>query len=291
MGWLISVAGAILVLLSLRDMFHRIWHPSGQGTISRLVLQAVWRGTRLLKSRSEQTSVIGPAALLAVILTWALLILFGWTLIYWPHMAEGFSFGSSLNPAQRGDFADSLYVSLVTLATLGYGDIVPIYGWLRMLAPVEAFIGFALLTAAVSWVLQVYPALARRRVLAIRLSLLEKAGTAGALSTLDSSAASTLLHSLAEQLAQVRVDLTQYSETYYFREADVVSSLPAKLPYVLDLTRAASRSARADVRLAAAVLDGALHDYVTVLTQQLVEAGEDLEESLGRYAADHGYAT
>ena len=290
MDSLISLVGAGLVVFVLHDMFHTIWHPSGQGSLTRLVIQVVWRGSRLVRKRGEQSSVIGPIAMLGVIMTWTLVIIAGWTLIYWPHMAEGFSFGSGLEPSQRRDFVDSLYLSLVTVATLGYGDIVPTYGWLRLAAPVEAFIGFALLTAAVSWVLQIYPALARRRTLAIRLALLQKADAARAIPGLDSSAASTLLDSLAGELIKVRVDLTQYAETYYFREKDAQASLPAQLGYLEEIARAAGSSARADVRLAGKVLGEAVEDYASLLGKQFVRGAEGPEQTLQRYAADHGHS-
>ena len=289
MNWLVTAAGALLVLFALHDMFHTIWHPSGQGSLSRLVIQLVWRGSRIVKSRRRQTSVVGPFAVLCVILVWFGVILAGWTLVYWPHMADGFSFSSSLAPSERSDLLDSLYLSLVTVATLGYGDIVPTYAWLRLAAPLEALIGFSLLTAAVTWILQIYPALARRRTLAIRLSLLRKADAAPALSAMDSSAAATLLETLAGELVQVRVDLTQYAETYYFREADDVASLPAQLPYARELADRAATSGRDDVRLSGTVLRGAIEDYAYLLTQQFLPASEDLGATLQRYSDDHGY--
>ncbi|WP_299956471.1 potassium channel family protein [uncultured Modestobacter sp.] len=289
MNWFVTAAGAGIVLFAVRDMFHTIWHPSGQGTLSRLVFRMVWRGSRLLKRRAEQSSVVGPVALLSVILTWAIAIVAGWTLVYWPHMTEAFSFGSTLDPAQRSDFLDSLYLSLVTVATLGYGDIVPQQPWLRLTSPVQALIGFALLTAAVSWVMQIYPALARRRALAIRLTLLERAGAAQLLPAADSSSSATLLHSLTGELAQVRVDLTQYAETYYFRETDAAASLPAKLPYAGELARAGQESAPAELRLAGTVLAEAVQDYAHLLAQQFPLAGDSTDDVLQNYATDHGY--
>ena len=291
MGWLTTALGAAMVLFALRDMFHTIWHPSGQGSLSRLVIQLIWRGSRVLKRRSKQTSMVGPIALLSVILTWAGIIILGWTLIYWPHMAEGFSFSSGLDPSRRADSMDSLYLSLVTVATLGYGDIVPTYLWLRLLSPLEALIGFALLTAAVSWVLQIYPALARRRALAIRLALLERADYADEVGDMDSSAASTLLDSLTQELVRVRVDLTQYAETYYFREADSVASLPARLPYALAIVSAAGASARTDLRVAASALGDAVEDYTNVLVQQHSLDGDRPSSVLQGYALDHGYGS
>mgnify|MGYP001142848219 CR=1 FL=1 len=38
-------------------------------------------------------------------------------------------------------FSDSLYFSLITFTTLGYGDFRPLEGWGRILAGSEAFIG------------------------------------------------------------------------------------------------------------------------------------------------------
>lgn len=39
------------------------------------------------------------------------------------------------------DFPTSLYYSMVTITTLGYGDIFPISGFVRLLAGTEAFLG------------------------------------------------------------------------------------------------------------------------------------------------------
>ncbi|MFD9036007.1 potassium channel family protein [Streptomyces sp. NPDC059567] len=93
-----------------------------------------------------------------------------WTLIYWPHLPEGFVYSDVLRPADRVGLLNAVHVSLVTLSTLGLGDIAPTEGWLRVVAPMEGLIGFALLSATVSWILGIHPALARRRALALRLS-------------------------------------------------------------------------------------------------------------------------
>ena len=93
----------------------------------------------------------------------------------WPHFPDGFRFATELGPAagQQG-FVDALYMSLVTLGTIGYGDISPASDVLRLLVPLEALVGFALLTASVSWLLTVYPALSRRRSLAYEITLLRE---------------------------------------------------------------------------------------------------------------------
>ena len=41
MDWLATAAGAALVLLVLRDIFHTVGHPEGRGSLSRFVLNTM----------------------------------------------------------------------------------------------------------------------------------------------------------------------------------------------------------------------------------------------------------
>jgi hypothetical protein len=51
---------------------------------------------------------------------------------------------------------DLLYFSLVTLTTLGYGDIVPVWGEVRMLAALEAVVGVLYIAITVALVVSAY---------------------------------------------------------------------------------------------------------------------------------------
>lgn len=290
MDWSISTLGAAVVVAVLRDVFHTLWHPSGRGSLSRFVMTVVWRLSRRLGSRGRLAALAGPLALVAVVGTWGILVVLGWTLIYWPHLPDSFVFSTGLQPARRSDLLDAVYLSLVTAATLGFGDIVPAAGWLRLATPLQALVGFALLTAAVSWVLQIYPALTRRRVLALRLALLRRADTLDSLRELDSPLPAVLLESLAGGIAQVRMDFTQHAEIYYFRDNDPSASLAATLGHATDLARSALTSRRADVRQAASVLTCALEDLADLLDEQFLHVGGTTTEILDAYAAEHGHA-
>jgi hypothetical protein len=164
MEWVVTVFGILLVTVVVRDVFHTLFHPVGHGSIAPQVMKLVWRLLRLFPSGRRIASLTGPLGIAMVVLTWGLTAVLGWMLIYFAQMPDGFSYGSELNPADRNNLLDSLYLSLVTVATLGFGDIVPTSTSLRVAVPLEALFGFMLLTAAVSWVLQIYPALHRRRV-------------------------------------------------------------------------------------------------------------------------------
>lgn len=282
MTWLLTVLGAALVLVALRDIFHTLWHPRGFGSLARLVFALLWRATR-----GMSTELSGPLGLLAVVGTWTVLVIVGWTLVYLPHMPEQFYFSSSLQPGRSSDLVASLYLSLVAVATLGLGDIMPAHPALRVVVPLQALLGFVLLTAAISWVLQVYPALTRRRSLAKQLSMLAGTGGSELVSRGKASVVAGLLRSLASDLTTVRVDLTQYGESYYFREEDPALSLAANLPYALDLAAAARQSESPEVRHFGALLDEAVASTATALAPY-VGAPDSVASVLLAVAEDHG---
>jgi hypothetical protein len=280
-GWGSTVVGALLVLLALRDIVHTLWHPSGRGGLSRRLMHVVWRAGRRARHRSRLGFLGGPVTMGAVVLAWVLLLVLGWTLVYWPHLPEGFVYGSGLDAAGRGRLIDAVYLSIVTLATLGFGDIVPESTWLRIAVPVQALIGFVLLTAAVTWVLQVYPALSRRRALALRLALLQRTGP----SVPDPG----LLREVAGDLVHVRVDLTQHAETYYFGDVDPETALPRQLPVVLRLTAAARSSPDDAVRGGGEYLALVLEDLTGLLDRRFLHRGGSVGDLVAAYADDHGH--
>ena len=290
-GWLITGVGAVVVLAVLRDIFHTLWHPSGRSGLGRNVMAAVWRAGRPRRGRRRVSVLAGPLSMVVVVLAWVALIVLGWTLVYWPHLQDGFFITGALQETSRGGFLDALYLSMVTVATLGFGDIVPTDEWLRIAVPVQALLGFALLTAAVTWVLQIYPALTRRRALAIRLSLLRRADAVRVLAGEDVPMAANLLEDIAGELVQARVDLTQYAETYYFRDGDESASLAATIEAALQLAHAAESSPRADLRFAGKLLDLALGDFARLLDEQFLRVGGPPQAVLAAYAADHGHGT
>jgi hypothetical protein len=283
-----TALGGLMALVALRDIVHTIFHPSGRGGVSRHLMAAVWRLGRRGRRERWLGHVTGPMAMGLVALTWLVLLQVGFALIYWPHLPEGFVYGSGLGPEDRAGFFDAMYLSAVALSTLGFGDIVPITAWLRIVVPTQSLVGFALISAAVSWVLQVYPALTRRRSLAVRLAQLRRAPTLDLVRTSPSPVATTLLLEVADRLAGLRADLTQYAETYYFRDHDDEASLPAMVGVALDLGEEALRSGDAEVRYAGRLLQVAIEDYLTVVDDHFLDLHGSVREISDAYARDHG---
>lgn len=78
----------------------------------------------------------------------------------------------------------------------------------------QTLLGFALLTAVISWLLQVYPALGRRRALARQLSIMAATGTVDFVREGQANVVVQLLQGLVDHLSTAPVDLVQYGESY-----------------------------------------------------------------------------
>lgn len=289
MTWFVTLLGVVLVMVILRDVFHTIWHPTRHGGLSRMVMTGLWRLSSRLSMRWRAAGLAGPMGMVCVVAVWALTVAVGWALVYWPHMPESFAYSSKLVAAEHAGPVDALYVSLVTLSTLGFGDIAPATGWLRVAGPLEALVGFALLSATVSWILGIYPALARRRTFALRLSHVRRGGVTS--EALDSDGGAALLDSLASAVSVITVDFLQYAESYYFYDGDENTSLPLQLGHATDLAERAAGARHPDVRLSAAVLRRALDDLAVILDERFLHTGAATAGVFATYARDHGDRT
>lgn len=204
-------------------------------------------------------------------------------------MPEDYLYAQGLDSARYSNLAEAFYISLVTLGTLGFGDVVPTGPWLRFVAPVEALIGFALLTAALSWFSQIYPALARRRALAARLGALRDVDYARHVAELDPASAGRSLDRLADDIVDAHVTLTQNAETYYFREVEEDAALAVSLPYALEIAENAEASEHVEIRLSGAMLATAAENLARLLQQEFHSTGETAREAFSTYASDHGH--
>lgn len=284
MGTVLTIAGIFVILVGLWDMFHHLLHPRGSGPLSSLAFSAAWRLSRATRHRVG--FALGPATMVAVILMWVLIQAVGWALIYYTHVPEGLLYADGVDPGDYPVFAEALYVSLVSLATLGFGDVVAVEPGLRLVAPIQGLTGFALLTGALTWFMQIYPPLFRRRSAALMLNALEESGFLEVISELDTASVRTEVDRLSEQISQICVDFTQHSETYYFRvDADAVA-ISQHLHYALALRRAAADSSALEVRMSAARLGSLLDHLGSTLSPSFV-SGRNLDEIFAAYAADH----
>ena len=115
---------------------------------------------RHLRARSP---LAGPLILLTILGCWLALLVCGWALVLWPHVP------ASTSPSRRGAEGRTLVDAPLSVARHALDDRLrrrrrPAAD--RAAAPrrrSRRCSGFGLLTAAISWLLSVYPALSRRR--------------------------------------------------------------------------------------------------------------------------------
>jgi hypothetical protein len=289
--FLATAAGLALIGVAARDVFDSLFNPEGRATLSRVIMRTVWHVFRRLAGvRPKVFPLAGPLALVAVLASWAGLLVLGWTLILWPHVPEAFRVDAS-GERLGGDFVEALNLSLVTITTLGSGDLAPAESWLRIVAPLEALLGFGLLTASVSWLLLIYPVLHRRRSLAYEISLLLQAGrdTGVALERLDPDASKEVYAELTSRLVAVERDIVNFPVSYYFAESDERFSLAFVAPALLELAeRGAVEGMPPPVRVRASMLLNAIEDFAATLADLFHgRASPSPAEGLRAYAADH----
>lgn len=129
------------------------------------------------------------------------------------------------------------------------------------------------MTAAVSWILQTYPALGRRRVLAQRPNLFREAAGPEGVSSLEPGHAAGLLESLAESVAEVSIDLMQINESCYFYEPEQRNPLAARMHQAQQLAAGDQASGNVELGFAGRMLGAALEDLAGVLRGNSVIRG------------------
>lgn len=287
---LLQIVGLVLASVVARDLLHELFHPGGAGTLSRWIRRLTWRAFHLYaRGEGRRLRMAGPVALASVVAVWAGLAVVGWALFILPYLPEAFRYSSPLVPTVNADLGTALYISLVSLSTLGFGDITPTMFVPRVALNAEAFLGFMLLTAGISWTLSIRPVLTERRactLLVRHLRELERDGLT--LERRSSDEVRPVLHSLTVQLGRIRAHLMQSPETYYFRSPDERVVLASSLPWLHRSAGRLAADANGSLRDSARILSHAIDDLCSVIgTEFLQRDGASTEDALARYAADH----
>lgn len=175
-GWsdaVVVLAGCALLGLTLLDILVTTLHPTAQSPLSPRVYRVAWRTVgwvaRPLPARARQRVLawLLPGCIAGLLLLWVLLLVAGFALLYLPEMAESGAFRAAR--AHLG-WPDAFYFSGVCLTSIGFGDMAPQWGWLRVAAVAEGLCSPLVVGVAVAYVLSVYPVLPLARTLAVTLN-------------------------------------------------------------------------------------------------------------------------
>jgi hypothetical protein len=278
-----AVLGLLVIAAILWEVFNDLFHPAGSSALSnwigRLLFEAGKRIPRTLP-------LAGPAAVGLVIAVWVAGLVIGFALVYYPAYPADFRTRMGTVPADSYRFPATLYFSFETLITLGYGDIVPGSRTIRFVAATEGLIGFGLLTASLTSIVLLYPALSRMRLLARGVAHIVDAERESGIS-LASTTSDVTLSSLARDVTHARIDLVHFPLVYYFTSADPRAAVPT---WARELTRLASearQTGRPDhVRFAGYALDRALHELAAILDERFLHTKSDDRDVIFRAVAE-----
>lgn len=178
MSILIVIAGSVVIAIILWDAFEAIILPRRvmrRVRLTRLfylytwmVLSALARRMRSVKRREKYLGVFGPLSLIMLLSLWAVGLIFSFAMINWALETQlAVPAGAHAPPTSFGTY---LYMSGVTFFTLGFGDVVPLGRLGRILAVMEAGMGFGFLAIVIGYLPVLYQAFSRREV---NISLLD----------------------------------------------------------------------------------------------------------------------
>jgi Ion channel len=264
--WLKVAAGAVIVLFALHEMFNDLFHPTESGALSEWIGCAIFRLCRFSK---WMLTAAGPLSVVVSILTWALMLAVGFALIYWACFPDAYSVEPAAPHSPGAKWWWSLYYSLEMMTTLGLGDIRPNPAWLKLLSAFHTLLGFSFVTASITWIVLIFPALRRVRTLSRKaITLSDAEGQTGV--PVISRGMHVVLAGLAEEVIQTRVDLIHFPILFYFYAQDPRASLPRA---VFPLMRFAADGMLAErdelVRLSATALNMALADLSELVGKRL----------------------
>ncbi len=272
----IEVSGVLLVVFTLREVFRDIFHPTLSGNLS----DAIGRVSSLLLRHTRLRSALGALALITVLLSWVVLLCIGFAVIYFGLYPQQFTSTAGVDSMSFGSrVLHCLYFSMGALCTFQTFDLNPGSDWLRLIVAIEGLVGISMITASVSWLVLIYPALERQRRSARQISLVAAAERRTGLSAINEFGAPLLLD-LARDMLQVRLDLILFPILLHFHAASEDFTLSCVLPVALKFAREGAAPGQSPaIRLAADQLQVALEGLASSISSLVLRSGNGLGDS------------
>jgi hypothetical protein len=167
----LALLGVALLFFVLWDAFETVILPRRvmrEFRLARLIFRSawwLWKGiARKIHSKKVQQSFLsyyGPLSLLLIFALWAAALIFAFGMLQW---------AAGRNSAEAPSFRSDVYLSGSTFFTLGMGDVTPKTTPARLVAVLEAGLGFGFLAIIISYLPTMYGAFSQREV---NISLLD----------------------------------------------------------------------------------------------------------------------
>ena len=259
------------MLFGLREVFRDIFHPTRSGTLS----DYVGRSASFVMRHTRMRGAAGPLALVATIFCWIATLNLGFALIYCGLATQRVvAVEGSAHVGAAHAFLRGLYFSLGAFDTFQTFDLEPKTDWLRLVVSVEGLIGISMITASVSWLVLLYPALSRMRFFARRTAILISTEERTGLPLVAHLGVPVMIE-LAQAVTQFRLDVILFPILLNFYAADRDATVSFVLPRVHHWAEeAVTRSDQKDLVVAGTQLQIALEELAHTLADRVVLADE-----------------
>ena len=211
LAWALSPAG-IIDFLAIVPFYIVLFYDTGID-LRTLALFRLVRFLKLVRYSSGLTSLAEAIyaerrALLATLLILGGLVLIMATLMY---LAE-----RHVQPDRLGTIPDAMWWAIVTLMTVGYGDVVPVTAVGKIIASITAVMGFAMLALPVGIIATSFSDVIHRREFVVTWSMVARVPIFADLTASDIAEIIQLLDSRTAQGGEVIVRRGDKADAIYF---------------------------------------------------------------------------
>ncbi|WP_050401179.1 hypothetical protein [Bradyrhizobium embrapense] len=214
--WFEPVLGTLLMAVVLADVFLTVLYArAGTGIISSRLAKLVWRAMRAvacIRNNSHLLSFCGPLIMVALLMSWSILLALGAALIVHPQLGTSITSSSQETPT---DFVTALYVAGSSLSIVGGSNFGPQSAGAKLLFLLNSVIGTSVISLTITYLMQIYGALRSRNSLCLKIHALSgETGDAAAL--LAHLFAKNQLSAGYNNLSELAAELTDAKEAHHF---------------------------------------------------------------------------
>jgi hypothetical protein len=214
--WIEPVAGTLLMALVLADVFLTVLYArAGTGIISDRLARLIWLALRSVASdrnHSRLLSFCGPLIVVALLLTWSILLALGAALIIHPQLGTSITNSNGSTPT---DFVTAIYVAGSSLSIVGGSNFGPQTAGAKLLFLLNSVIGTSVISLTITYLMQIYGALRSRNSLCLKIHALS-GETGDAAELLAHLFANNQLSAGYNNLSALAAEVTDAKEAHHF---------------------------------------------------------------------------
>lgn len=271
-AWAVSPSGLIDLIAVLP--FYVVLIGEGDLDLRALALFRLLRFLKLVRYSSGLAS-LAEAVYVERHALWATLLILGGlvlTMASLMYLAE-----RSVQPDRLGTIPDAMWWAIVTLMTVGYGDVVPVTPLGKVIASITAVMGFAMLALPIGIIATAFSEVIHRRQFVVTWSLIARVPV---FANLDAAAIAEIMELLDSRTVRAREAVTRRGEKADAMFFIVAGEVEVELPDAENV-----RLADGDFFGEIALLTSGVHQATVRTvgeTQLLVLPSHDLERLMDR---------